>query len=124
MITNSHFLFVFQTFVPLAVNSALNQPAKAGSFIYTGPLNYARVNHAATLLTNGQVFVTGGGFGGTTELYDPGTRRWNLSNGEIVSASYQAATLLNHGQLLAAGGMDTSNNPLSFAGVENTATGL
>jgi hypothetical protein len=50
-----------QALVALALNLAINQPAKASSFTPSGGLSNAREFHTATLLTNGQVLVAGGG---------------------------------------------------------------
>src|SRR3989442_9051036 len=51
--------------------------AVAPSWSYTGNLNFARVNHTATLLPNGKVLVAGGYLNcvllNSVELYDPPT---------------------------------------------------
>jgi hypothetical protein len=48
-------------------------------------MNYAREKHTATLLTNGQVLVTGGYNGrdqylSSAELYDPVARFWTATD--------------------------------------------
>src|SRR5438477_537394 len=57
-------------------SAELYDPA-TGTWSLTGSLNQAQKDHAATLLLNGMVLVTGGAFAGgvplaSAELYDPG----------------------------------------------------
>jgi hypothetical protein len=71
----------------------------------------ARVNHTATLLSNGKVLV-GGGYSGPfdsgAELYDPATQIFVLGEmrtGHISGARLgHTATTLNDGQVLLLGG--------------------
>jgi hypothetical protein len=64
-----------------------------------------RVNHTATLLSNGQVLVTGGNDDpGSAELYDPATRTWTRTNNLSPSRARHTATLLASGNVLVAGG--------------------
>jgi|SaaInl4_150m_RNA_FD_contig_51_1203293_length_674_multi_3_in_0_out_0_1 hypothetical protein len=57
----------------------------AGTWLVTGPLNTARVDHTTTLLSNGKVLVAGGrnayngGCIATAELYDPSTGNWTAT---------------------------------------------
>ena len=74
----------------------------------------ARTFHAATLLPNGQVLLTGGLAGqsmsafvalNTAELYDPGTGTFNALSARMTSArAAHTATLLTNGHVLLAGG--------------------
>jgi hypothetical protein len=83
----------------------------------TGPLNFPRFFHTATLLANGKVLVTGGMKADTypvtilnsSELYDPATGLWT-TNGSLHEARYNhTATLLPSGQVLVAGGEVTNS---------------
>ena len=47
------------TIIGLLAGTAVRAVAAAGSFALTGSLNTARYDHAATLLKNGEVLVTG-----------------------------------------------------------------
>ena len=82
------------------------------SWVPTGSLNIARVNHTATLLANGKVLVVGG-YGGnrplnnpelSAELYDPVTGSWSVTGGLGMPRSGHTATLLPNGKVLVAGG--------------------
>jgi hypothetical protein len=75
-------------------------------FEQTGSLITARVNHTATLLSDGKVLVAGGsGFGvqGTTELYDPASGTWTLTGSLAAQRELHSATLLHNGKVLVAG---------------------
>lgn len=62
-----------------------------------------RSNHAATLLKDGRVLVTGGYYGGLkAEIYDFRTRAWSPT-GERSGHQYVTTTLLPDGQVLALG---------------------
>nr|WP_276203634.1 Ig-like domain-containing protein [Hyalangium minutum] len=68
----------------------------------------ARENHTATLLSNGQVLVTGG-FGLTGSLasaeeYNPVTGAWSTTRPLAVARRDHTATLLPNGQVLVTGG--------------------
>jgi hypothetical protein len=74
-----------------------------------------RKGHTATLLSNGQVLVTGGvnqyggtGYLSTAELYDPATNTWSAAGSMATARFYHTATLLNNGQVLVTGGLGFS----------------
>lgn len=82
------------------------------TFILTGNLNISRSSHAATLLSNGQVLITGGfttttpgsGVGLiTAELYDPATGVFHLAGDIYDPGSEHIATLLPNGRVLLVG---------------------
>src|SRR5262245_14693683 len=75
----------------------------------TGNLNTPRTDHAATLLPNGKVLVSGGVNCGvellnTTELYDPATGTWSYSGSLSGGLRAHTAILLPNGKVLVVGG--------------------
>jgi hypothetical protein len=85
-----------------------------------------RCLHVATLLPSGDVLVAGGvesDFGlqrtvATAELYNPSTGVWQTT-GSLNVARVTAAALLQSGQVLVAGGYNTSNSTTTYlAGAE------
>lgn len=86
----------------------------AGRFVSTGRLLEWRDDHVAVRLRDGRVLVAGGwGVGGvlaTTELFDPGGRRF--SRGPVMRSprAGATATALRDGRVLIAGGF-TGNEP-------------
>ena len=75
-----------------------------------GSMSTGRINDTATLLSNGNVLVTGGylvnNFVGlaNADLYDPSTNTWS-SAGSMATGRYsQTATSLQNGQVLVVGG--------------------
>jgi N-acetylneuraminic acid mutarotase len=100
----------------------------AGTWTTTGSLNTARDLHTATLLQNGQVLVAGGeSFNGTTtktlastELYHPSTGSWTTTGSLNVARDHFTITLLNNGNVLAAGGYyyDPVQGPIALASAE------
>ena len=87
-----------------------------GKWTSTGSMTQPRCHHSATLLPNGEVLVAGGvgslynspDTTGTAELYNPSTGTWQTTGSLNVSRASQAA-LLENGQVLVAGGYNTSN---------------
>ena len=83
--------------------------AGTGSFTpAAGAMFVARKSHAATLLQNGKVLVTGGYNGGylaTAELYNPNLGTFTATSGEMNSARAEhTATTLPNGHVLVVGG--------------------
>src|SRR5262245_59974223 len=92
-------------------------------------MNLGRDKHTATLLLNGQVLVVGGARGNfhfaiKTELYDPASGTWTLTDPLLNSNNrkYHTATLLPTGLVLVAGGVRAV--PLSTAGLYDPVTGM
>ncbi|HEX2569662.1 MAG TPA: kelch repeat-containing protein [Polyangia bacterium] len=86
----------------------LYDPA-AGRFTRAGALAKPRALHAAALLADGRVLVTGGEWGGThvlaeAEIYDPKKGRWVLAGRMTAPRQAHTATLLADGRVLLAGG--------------------
>ncbi len=98
-----------------------------GTWTPTGAMATGRRNHTATLLSNGQVLVTGGTstngqFQSSAELYDPATGTWSAAGTMAVARAYHSATLLPSGLVLVAGGGDSSLAGGSSAELFNPAT--
>jgi hypothetical protein len=107
--------------------------AQGGIFAGTGDMVTARGEHTATLLNNGQVFITGGtgsassGLFGLTsaELYDPATGIFTATGNMISGRFFHSATLLNNGQVLIAGGVSAPGGAnMASAELYDPATGM
>ena len=101
-----------------------------GAFSYTGSLNIGRADHAAALLQNGQVLITGGWTSSgsvptaTAELYDPTTGSFTYTGSLITPLWFHSATLLNDGTVLIAGGDNVSGqSPVASAELFSPSTG-
>src|ERR1035441_1585304 len=92
-----------------------------GQWKPTGSMAQPRCLHVATLLTSGDVLVAGGvesDFGlqrtvATAELYNPSTGVWQIT-GSLNVARVTSAALLQSGQVLVAGGYNTSNSTTTY----------
>jgi len=94
-----------------------------GLFAATSNMTMTRTNHAATLLGNGKVLLTGGeggyvpnsNFPESAELFDPTTEKFTVAGIMMAARKYPTATLLPRSELvLVAGGddcRDTSPTP-------------
>lgn len=104
---------------PAVASAELYDPS-TGTFTATGSLDQARQGQSAVVLPNGKVLVAGGFHDpfatvspdvNTGELYDPATGTWSAS-GSLTARRYgSTATLLDNGQVLAAGGAGGGNAP-------------
>ena len=90
-----------------------------GTWTATGSMVAARIGHTATLLSDGRVFVAGGGSSpsptgalATAELYDPGSGTWTAAGSMSRAREGQAATLLLDGRVLITGGLGGSPKDL------------
>ncbi len=84
-----------------------------GSWSATGNMLAAHMFHAATLMPDGGVLVTGAGYrgygladGAGAELYDPSTGSWAATGPMIDAGAYQVATVLKDGRVLVVGGAE------------------
>jgi len=91
--------------------------ANADTVIPTGDMVVAREGHAATLLPDGRVLISGGSGGETSaEIYDPLSGTFSLTGSLNVARKDHQAILLNDAKVLLVGGFsDTSEiyNPTS-----------
>ena len=93
-------------------------------FTTVAPMFMARADHTSSLLVNGKVLVTGGGYPGTeNETYDPAANRWSVNAPMNVSRLVHTATPLGNGKVLVTGGIGDYGVPLRDAELFNPATG-
>jgi N-acetylneuraminic acid mutarotase len=88
----------------------------------TGSLNDARYSHSATLLSTGQVLVTGGLNANdtlctTAEVYDVASGAWLQTSPMNTARRQHMVAQLSTGQVLVAGGLDAEDTALSSAEV-------
>ncbi|WP_053066700.1 Ig-like domain repeat protein [Archangium gephyra] len=92
------------------VNSELYDPA-TGTWSTTNAMGRLRYRHAATLLPNGSVLVSGGINSGPiadTELYSLPTGSWRTTGPLTTARTGHTTTLLPSGKVLVAGGQNAS----------------
>jgi hypothetical protein len=98
-----------------------------GKFIPASNMNFGRAGHTATLLSVGKVLIVGGhginnrDFGATAELYDPISRKFELTGTVNWPRESHTATLLPDGKVLIAGGRQGS--PIVNAEIYDPSTG-
>ena len=85
----------------------------SGTWSPTGSMSTSRYYHAATLLPDGRVLVTGGYSGdglrsGSAELYDPMLGTWSPTAAMSTARAMHTATLLQDGRVLVTGGSQAS----------------
>jgi N-acetylneuraminic acid mutarotase len=99
-----------------------------GAWTPTAPMSTARASDTATLLSDGEVLVTGGAstyhgpkgtVTATAEIYDPKSATWHSAARMSVARYHHVAALLPDGRVLVAGGWAlTSNSDKSLASAE------
>jgi len=100
--------------------AATGVPQTLGTFTATGSMTTPRVGHSATLLPDSHVLITGG-YGNSSELYDPSTGTFSPTGNMTTARTWHTATLLPNGTVLIAGG-DDSSPPGSGAELYDPAT--
>ncbi len=90
-------------------SASLYNPA-SNTWSSAGTMATVRREHAATLLSNGEVLVTGGSIDNTgslssTELYDPASNTWSAAGAMATARGYHMATRLGNGEVLVVGGI-------------------
>jgi hypothetical protein len=101
-----------------------------GAWRKTGKLTAQRLYHTATLLSNGNVVVTGGmsasdaTYLASAEVYDPASEKWTKTGPMNQARAGHTLTLLANGSVLAAGGVtNIARVLLSSAEVYDPSTG-
>jgi uncharacterized protein (TIGR03437 family) len=109
-----------------------------GKFVATGEMTTPRGFHAATLLKDGRILITGGyhedALGksavlASAELYDPSTGTFTPTGDMTTPRQWHSATLLIDGRVLIAGGNSPTNSPTGSSPVSSSelydpATGI
>jgi hypothetical protein len=93
-----------------------------GTWTYAPSMSLTRSSHTATLLSSGKVLIAGG-IGGSVvrnqaELYDPAggpNGTWSATDALNTPRYAHTATLLSNGEVLAAGGYNTTTGYLNSA---------
>jgi N-acetylneuraminic acid mutarotase len=98
---------------------------QAGKWELLAHLHAARRSHAAALLPDGRLLVSGGSDGGqddgaqaavelsSMEIYDPAKRTWAAAPSLAQPRTTHTATVLDNGAVLVAGGVDDTGSALS-----------
>lgn len=137
---NSDLMTSGQTVDPTAGSAETYDPG-SGTFGATGDTVAPRMGHAAALLADGRVLITGGldtdeatpeSFARSAELYDPASGTFSATGDMVAPHAFHTATTLADGRVLIVGfgeelvtGMsgDASPDLLSSAEVYDPATG-
>jgi N-acetylneuraminic acid mutarotase len=103
----------------------------SGTWLGGPDMGTPRVGPSAVTLKSGSVLVVGGqstvtaaGALDTGQIYNPSTNAWGAVSNTMSSAraANPAAVLLQNGEVLVAGGLDTSNKAVATADLYNPAT--
>lgn len=104
------------------------QPPATTRFFPTASMSTARAYHAATLLQDGRVLVTGGGDANhklaTAEIFDPSTDTFTSTGSMVAARADHAASLLQDGKVVLFGGNQSGPEAELFDPVSNTFTAI
>lgn len=92
----------------------------------TTVLTTGRFHHAATLLPDGRILVSGGlspGYLSSCEIFDPATGSWTATGSLGTARAHHRAILLPTGQVLAIGGLGAGDAPLASCELYDPSTG-
>lgn len=97
-----------------SLNVFCGQIGGVSTFTATGSMLTSRYGHAATLLPNGKVLITGGyntanGYLTSAELYDPISGTWIQPGSMVTGREYHTATLIPNGKVLVSGGVNLTS---------------
>jgi len=116
-------LIVLALFIAPLMSTSAALAQTRGIFIPTGNMTTPRSGHAATLLPNGKVLITGGGQStslsspelvlASAEIYDPDTGTFASTGSMTTARRLHTATLLPDGRVLIAGGSGTGGSSAS-----------
>lgn len=114
---------------PATATAEIFNPA-TGTFTPTGSMTRIRAFHAAVLLPNGKVLISGGGINGfnpgdtkSQELYDPATGTFTATGDMVSARSYHVSVLLPTGKVLHVGSAGTAAELYDPATGQCAATG-
>ena len=103
-------------------NPSTSTWASPSAWLTAGAMNYARYRHAATVLQDGTVLVTGGQSSddplsalASAEIYNPVTNTWSIAGNMTTPRVFHTSTLLPNGQVLIAGGINALGETLNSA---------
>lgn len=101
--------------IPLFLTSAELYNPSTGKWTPTGSLNIGRYYQTATLRTNGQVLIAGGGAHlASAELYDPASGTFSVTGSLNTGRTDHTAVLLSNGEVLAVGGYDGNGGNIGY----------
>lgn len=89
-------------------------------FTFTGKMVYPRNRHAAVLLDDGKVLISGGGlmfehdegdYSSKAEIYDPNTKKFTRTGDMNINRGYLKLALMKNGKVLVSSGSNLYNRP-------------
>ncbi len=125
------FLLVGGEWLRNGVAFARASPGSTQVWTLKAPMIEPRSSHTLSVLNNGLILAVGGngdaahGFAelSTAEIYDPGTNKWEATDGMEIPRAGHTATTLADGRVLIAGGRNGPQTPVSLVEIYDPATG-